>query len=95
MVGIYAPNQDTQRVALWGYFFRPYVWAVQDLFMGDINMCVYASQSTSEHSIMDDPEQLASYSLAMEVRKFRHGCKGMIQVLLFNLLNIDKLESVR
>ena len=35
--------------------------------MGDFKMCVDASQSTSEHSIMDDPEQLASDSLAMEV----------------------------
>ena len=37
--------------------------------MGDFNMCVDASQSTSEHSIMDDPEQLAWDSLAMEVLK--------------------------
>ena len=32
-------------------------------------MCVDASQSTSEYSIMNDPEQLAWDSLAMEVLK--------------------------
>ena len=37
--------------------------------MGDFNMCVDASQSMSEHSIMDDPEQLVWDSLAMEVLK--------------------------
>ena len=35
--------------------------------MGDFNICVDASQSMSKHSIMDDPEQLAWDSLAMEV----------------------------
>ena len=37
--------------------------------MDDFNMCVDASQSTSEHPIMDDPEQLAWDSLSMEVLK--------------------------
>ena len=54
-------------------------------------MCVDASQSTSEDSIMDDPEQLAWDSLAMEVLMldvwtWLHGN----EVLLFNLLNIEK-----
>ena len=38
--------------------------------MGDFKMCVDASQSTSEHSIIDDPKQLAWDSLSMEVLKF-------------------------
>ena len=37
--------------------------------MGDFNMCVDATHSTSEHSIMNDPEKLAWDSLAMEVLK--------------------------
>ena len=37
--------------------------------MGDFNKCVDATPTTSEHSIMDDPEQLAWDSLAMEVLK--------------------------
>ena len=40
------------------------------LLMGDFNMCVDASQSTSVHSIMDYPEQRAWDSLAMDVLKF-------------------------
>ena len=39
------------------------------LLMGDFNMCVDASPSTSERSIMDDPEQIAWVSLVMEVPK--------------------------
>ena len=39
------------------------------LLMGDFNMCVDASQSTSEHSIMDDPKQCVWDSLTMEVLK--------------------------
>ena len=55
------------------------------ILMCDFNICFDASQSTSEHSIMDDPEQIAWDSLAMEVLKldvwtWLHG----------NLLNIDK-----
>ena len=38
--------------------------------MGDFKMCVDASQSRSEHSIVDDPEQLAWDSLSMDVLKF-------------------------
>ena len=34
-----------------------------------ILMCVVASQSTSKHSIIDDPKQAASVSLAMKVLK--------------------------
>ena len=37
--------------------------------MGDFNMCVDASQSTSEHSIMDNLKQIAWVSLVMEVPK--------------------------
>ena len=37
--------------------------------MGDFNICVATSQSTSEHSIMDDLDQIAWFSLAMEALK--------------------------
>ena len=69
MVGIYAPNQATQHIALWGSLLQTLSMGRPGLLMGDFNMCVDASQSTSEHSIMDDPEQLAWDSLAMEVLK--------------------------
>ena len=67
MVGIYAPKQATQRIALWGSLLQTLSVGHPGLLMGDFNMCVEASQSTSEHSIMDNPEQLAWDSLAMEV----------------------------
>ena len=38
--------------------------------MRDFNMCVDASQSTSQHSIMDDREQITWVSLVVEVLKF-------------------------
>ena len=69
VVGIYAPNQATQRIALWGSLLQTLSVGRPGLLMGDFNMCVDASQSTSEHSIMDDPEQVAWDSLAMEVLK--------------------------
>ena len=59
VVGIYAPNQATQRIALWGSLLQTLFLGRPGLLMGDFNMCVDASQSTSKHSIMDDPEQLA------------------------------------
>ena len=51
MVGIYAPNQVTQRIALWHSLLQPLYVGRPGLLMGDFNMCVDASQS--EHSIMD------------------------------------------
>ena len=69
VVGIYAPNQATQRIALWGSLLQTLYVGRPGLLMGDFNMCVDASQSMSEHSIMDDPEQLAWDSLVMEVLK--------------------------
>ena len=56
VVGLYAPNQATQRIALWGSLLQTLSVGRPGLLMGDFNMCVDASQSTSEHSIMDDPE---------------------------------------
>ena len=44
--------------------------------MGDFNMCVDASQFTSEHSILDNPEQLAWDSLDMEFLKLRFQCQS-------------------
>ena len=64
VVGIYAPNQATQRIALCGSLLQTLSVGRPGLLMG-----VDASQSTTEHSIMDDPEQLAWDSLAMEVLK--------------------------
>ena len=69
VVGIYAPNQATQHIALWGSLLQTLSIGRPGLLMGDFNMCVDAFQSTSEHSIVDDPEQLAWDSLAMEVLK--------------------------
>ena len=92
VVGIYAPNQATQRIALWGWLLQTLSVGLQGLLMGDFNMCVDASQSTSKHSIMDDLEQLAWDSLAMEVLKLDvwTWMHGNDPVLLYNLLNIDK-----
>ena len=50
VVGIYAPNQATQRIALWGSLLQTLCVGRPGLLMGDFNTCVYASQSTSEHS---------------------------------------------
>ena len=69
MVGIYAPNEATQRIALWGSLLQTLYVGRPGLLKGDFNMCADASQSTFEHSIMDDHEQLAWDSLAMEFLK--------------------------
>ena len=51
VVGIYAPNQATQRIALRlrGSLLQTLCVGHPGLLMGDFNMCVDASQSTSEH----------------------------------------------
>ena len=69
VVGIYAPNQATHRIALWGSLLQTLSVGRLGLLMRDFNMYVDASHSTSEHSIMNDPEKLAWDSLAMEVLK--------------------------
>ena len=92
LVGIYAPNQAIQRVALWAPLLQTLCVGCPRLLMGDFNMCVDAPQSTYEHSMMDDPKQGSWVSLAIEVFKLDvgRGCIGMIQVLPSNPLNIDK-----
>ena len=48
MVGIYAPNQATQRIALWGSLLKTLYVGRPGLLMGDFNMCVDESQSMLE-----------------------------------------------
>ena len=50
VVGVYAPNQATHRIALWGSLLQNYVWAIQDyLWVISTRDYVDASESTFEH----------------------------------------------
>ena len=43
LVGIYAPNQATQYIALWSSLLRLHLWVIRVLLMDDYNMCVCIS----------------------------------------------------
>ena len=91
LVGIYAPNQATQHIALWGSLLQTLFVGQLRLLMGDFNMCVDASHSTSQHSIMDDLEQTTWVSLVMEVLKLDggRGCMGNYSGFILQFAQMD------
>ena len=47
LVGIYAPNNANQHIELWSSMYPRLLVGRVGLLMGDFNMCVDVSQSTS------------------------------------------------
>ena len=74
---IYAPNQTTQSTTLWGPLLKTLSVDYPRLLMRDFNMCVDASQSTPQHSIMDNPKQIVLSFIGCKL-DVGHGCMGMI-----------------
>ena len=69
VVGVYAPNDVSQRTELWSSLHRLLSVGRAGLMMGDFNMCVDASQSTSRFSLMNSSEQACWDQLALDVLK--------------------------
>ena len=69
IVGIYAPNEVAQRIALWQRLNEVLRNGNPGFLLGDFNMCSEMGQSTSMHSLMDARERAAWDLFAIEVLK--------------------------
>ena len=70
IVGIYAPNEVSQRIELWQRLNEVLSNGNPGFLLGDFNMCSEVGQSTSMHSLMDAPERAAWDLFAIEVLKY-------------------------
>ena len=70
IVGIYAPNEVSQRIELWQCLNEVLSNGNPRFLLGDFNMCSEVGQSASMHSLMDAPQRAAWDLFAIEVLKY-------------------------